>query len=213
MGKITLNSKYSIFHERIIYSEIFPIYVRNILNYFVYKSKENKYMAPWPETFWAAIDKGVCDIAGKLRKLNADEKRQLLAFLRKRGDCPDKWKNIDPKKQKNILDNLRQAIARLLNPDEFAEKSKAANDRTSKRRRENGKQKAASARYNKKRKESGKQKVDNARNNARNNAINSAKRSKALAKPMHRPFWTTKTTRSPLGLKTHSKKKQSTLLK
>ena len=179
MGKIILNSKYSIFHERIIYSEIFPIYVRNILNYFVYKSKENKYMPPLSETFWAAIKKGVCDIAGKLRKLNADEKRQLLAFLRKRGDCPDKWKNIDPKKQKNILDNLRQAIARLLNPDEFAEKSKAANDRTSKRRRENGKQKAASARYNKKRKESGKQKVDNARNNARNNAINSAKRSKA----------------------------------
>jgi len=49
--------------------------------------------------FWAAIEKGVCDIAGKLRKLNADEKRQLLAILRERGDCPDGWKNTDPKKQ------------------------------------------------------------------------------------------------------------------
>ena len=32
--------------------------------------------------------KGVCAIAdGKLRKLNVHEKRQLLADLRKRGDC------------------------------------------------------------------------------------------------------------------------------
>ena len=136
-------------------------------------------LPPFPETFWAAIEKGVCDIAGKLRKLNAGEKRQLLAILREHDDCPDGWKNIAPEKQYNILHRLHQSIERLLNPEEFAEKQKANNDRKNKSRRENGKQKAASARYNKKRKESGKQKVDNARNNARNNAINSAKRSKA----------------------------------
>ena len=34
---------------------------------------------PWPETFRAAIEKGVRDIAGELRKLNQTEKRQLLA--------------------------------------------------------------------------------------------------------------------------------------
>ena len=32
-------------------------------------------MALLPETFWAAIKKGVCDIKGKLCPLNADENR------------------------------------------------------------------------------------------------------------------------------------------
>ena len=52
-------------------------------------------MPPLPETFWTAIDKGVCDIDtnGKLRKLNISEKRQLLAILREHEDCPVKWKN------------------------------------------------------------------------------------------------------------------------
>ena len=71
------------------------------------------------------------DIAGKLRVLNPDEKRQLLAILRKRDDCPPKWKNMAPKKQKNILENLRKKIAKLLNPEEFAEK--VANDRNNAR--------------------------------------------------------------------------------
>jgi hypothetical protein len=84
--------------------------------------------------FRAAIEKGVRDIAGELRKLNISEKRQLLATLRERGDCPPKWKNIDPKKQQSIMQCLNQAIYRLLDP----EKVKAANDRNNKIRRENG---------------------------------------------------------------------------
>jgi hypothetical protein len=88
-----------------------------------------------PETFRAAIEKGVCDIDtnGKLRKLNAPEKRQLLSILRKLDDCPDGWKNMAPKKQTYILDNLHKAIDRLLNP----EKKKAAN----KKYKESGKKK------------------------------------------------------------------------
>ena len=96
----------------------------------------------YPETFLAAIEKGVRDIAdGELRRLKAPEKRQLLAILRKRGDCPDEWKNIAPEKQRNILGYLRKKIARLLNPEEFAEKERAINDRHNKRRSENGKRK------------------------------------------------------------------------
>ena len=81
--------------------------------------------------------KGVCDIASKLRKLNAPEKRQLLSILRKLDDCPDGWKNMTPKKQTYILDILHKAIDRLLNP----EKVKAASARNNKRNRENGQQK------------------------------------------------------------------------
>jgi len=124
-----------------------------------------------PKLFLAAIEKGVHDIAGG-EKLKAPEKRQLLAILRKRGDCPDGWKNIAPEKQRNILGYLGKKIARLLNPEEFAEKQRAIYDRYAKRRSESGQR-----------------------------------------KPMHRPFWKTKTTRSPLGMKTHSKKKQPKLLK
>ena len=102
---------------------------------------------PWPETFRAAIEKGVHDIAGKLCPLDGDEKRQLLAILRKRGDCPDGWKNMAPKKQHSILKNLHQAIYRLMNPD----KRKADNDRNHARNRENGNQKAANDRNNAKR--------------------------------------------------------------
>ena len=97
-----------------------------------------------PEKFRAAIEKGVRDIAGELRKLNADEKRQLLADLRKLDDCPDGWKNMAPKKQHGILKYLHQAIERLLNPD----KQKAASARNKKRRRENGKVKAANDKTN-----------------------------------------------------------------
>ena len=94
---------------------------------------------PLPEIFRAAIDKGVHDILqGELRKLIAPEKRQLLADLRERDDCPDGWKNKDPKKQKIIPNGLHDAIQRLLNPD----KTKAINGRNRKRRRENGKQEA-----------------------------------------------------------------------
>ena len=56
--------------------------------------------------FRAAIEKGVRDIAGELRKLNISEKRQLLATLREHDDCPEGWKNIDPEKQTNILHSL-----------------------------------------------------------------------------------------------------------
>jgi hypothetical protein len=55
---------------------------------------------PWPEKFRAAIEKGVRDIAGELRKLNAGEKRLLLAILRKLDDClapPKKQEKHGPK--------------------------------------------------------------------------------------------------------------------
>jgi len=103
-----------------------------------------------PETFRAAIDKGVHDILqGELRKLIAPEKRQLLADLRERDDCPDGWKNKDPKKQKIIPNGLHDAIERLLNPD----KRKAINARNNKKRRENGKQEAYNDTRNKRRRE------------------------------------------------------------
>ena len=101
---------------------------------------------PWPEKFRAAIEKGVRDIKGKLCPLNADEKRQLLADLREHEDCPEEWKNTDSKKQTNILKCLHTAITRLVNPEEFAEKKKAANARSTKKRKENGEQKAANNR-------------------------------------------------------------------
>jgi hypothetical protein len=104
---------------------------------------------PLPETFRAAIEKGVRDIItnGELHMSNADKKRRLLAILRKRGDCPDGWKNrknMAPKKQKSILDSLRLQIEKVLNPE---------------------KAKDAIARNNKKR-ESGKIKADNDKRNA-----------------------------------------------
>jgi hypothetical protein len=102
-------------------------YIRNeYFGFFVYNSKENKYMPHWSEKFRAAFKKNVHDILqGELRNLKADEKRQLLAILREHDDCPDGWKKKDPNKQKGILQCLYQAIARLVNP----EKAKAANDR------------------------------------------------------------------------------------
>jgi hypothetical protein len=106
-----------------------------------------------PEKFRAAIEKGVRDILqGELRKLNISEKRQLLADLRERGDCPPKWKNIDPKKQQSIPECLNQAIYRLSDP----EKAKAASARNAKKRKENGKQEESNARNGKKRRENGK---------------------------------------------------------
>ena len=118
---------------------------------------------PLPETFWAAIEKGVCDIAdGELRKLNVPEKRQLLSILRKHEDCPVGWKNIDPSKPHSILHKLHQAIERLLDPEEFKKKQQAYNARNNKKRRENGKQKATNDRNVKRRRESGKAKEYNA---------------------------------------------------
>jgi hypothetical protein len=128
-------------------------------------------MPPYPETFWAAIEKGVRDILqGELRKLNPSEKRQLLAILREHDDCPDGWKNKDSKKQQIIPQCLHDTIYRLLNP----EKVNAANARSDKKRTENGKVKE-------------------------NNAINNAKRSKAIHeanaqailenKDHHEPTW------------------------
>jgi len=121
-----------------------------------------KKMPPLPEKFRAAIEEGVRDINGELHMPNADEKRRLLADLRKLDDCPDGWKNkknMAPKKQQNILESLRQVIDRLMNP----EKAKAASARNHKKRTENGKVKA----YAKKIKESGKKKEINAKNNAK----------------------------------------------
>jgi len=128
-------------------------------------SYETKYMGSLSKLFWAAIEKGVCDIDtnGKLRKLNAGEKRQLLAILREHDDCPDGWKNKAPEKQKSILQSLRNAIEKLLNP----EKEKAANDRNCKKRRENGKAKAANDRNHKRRRENGQQKAANDRKHKR----------------------------------------------
>jgi len=141
-----------------------PYGVTNFLVFFqLCVVMKTKYMGSLSKLFWAAIEKGVCDIAGKLRKLNADEKRQLLAILWKHEDCPDEWKNIAPEKQNNILTNLRNKVAKLLNPEEFAEKVKADNDRHHKRNRENGNQKAASDKY----KESGQRKIWSDKNHAK----------------------------------------------
>jgi len=96
-----------------------------------------------PEKFRAAIEKGVCNIKGKLCKLNPDEKRQLLAILRERDDCPEGWKNTDPKKQQSILERLRKAIKRLVSP--------AANAIRKKKYRENGQQKIWNDKSNAKR--------------------------------------------------------------
>jgi hypothetical protein len=99
----------------------------------------------WSETFRAAFKKGVHDILqGELRNLNISERRQLLADLRERDDCPDRWKNTDSKKRKSILDSLYNAIEKLLDPD----KVKTTNARIRKKNRENGKQKAANDKYN-----------------------------------------------------------------
>jgi len=135
---------------------------------------------PLPEKFRAEIEKGVRDIKGKLCPLNADEKRRLLAILRKRDDCPDGWKNkknMEPKKQHNILQYLRQAIDRLVNP----EKAKALNARNHKRQRENGKRKAA-----------------NDKSNAKNNAKNNAKRAKARREANARAILENKDHKEPL---------------
>jgi len=158
------------FPQNIQNESFFPISVTNIL-VFVYNSKENKYMGSLSKLFWAAIEKGVCDIDtnGKLRKLNADEKRQLLAILREHEDCPVKWS----------FRSLRQAIDRLVNPD----KAKAARDRNHKRRRENGKQEDIREKY----KESGKRKSANDRNNAkRSKATREANAQAILANKDHK---------------------------
>ena len=140
-------------------------------------------MPPLPEKFRAAIEKGVRDIAGELRKLNISEKRQLLATLREHDDCPEGWKNIDPKKQKGILDCLHKAIDRLLNP----EKLKAASARNGKKRKENGKLKAASKKY----KESGQQKVwDDRKGAKRSQALREANAQAILENKDHKePTW------------------------
>ena len=112
-------------------------------------------MPHWSEKFRAAFKKNVHDILqGELRNLKADEKRQLLAILRKRDDCPPNLKNMEKEKQQYILNGLRQAIDRLMNP----EKAKAAGARNRKRRRENGK----AEEYAKKIKENGQIKAYNA---------------------------------------------------
>ena len=127
---------------------------------------------PLPETFRAAIEKGVRDIKGKLDKLNADEKRQLLADLREHEDCPEGWKNMTPKKQRSILNILHNAIERLLNP----EKAKAISARNHKRRIENGK----AQEYAKKIKENGQQEEYNA------DPINKEKKAKYNADPINK---------------------------
>jgi hypothetical protein len=81
----------------------------------------------------------------------------MIAWLRQ--------KNIAPKKQKSILQCLRQAIERLLDPEEFKKKQQADNARNNKRRRENGKAKETNDRNHKRRRESGQQKAYNNRNN------------------------------------------------
>ena len=124
-------------------------------------------MPPYPKTFWAAIDKGVRDIKGKLDQLNPGEKRRLLADLRERDDCPDVWKNMD---SKNIPRCMHKAIARLLNPE---------------------KAKAAAARNNKRLKLSGEAKKRNDRNNAKiSKALREANRQAILEnQDHHEPTW------------------------
>ena len=139
---------------------------------------------PLPEKIRAAIEEGVRDIAdGELRNLNAGEKRQLLADLRKCGDCPPKWKNMDSKKQQSILESLRKAIDRLVNPD----KQKAASAIQVKKRTENGKLKAASKKY----KESGQRKIWNDKNSAKIAKATREANAQAILenKDHHEPTW------------------------
>ena len=137
----------------------------------------------WSETFRAAFKKGVRDIAGELRNLNISERRQLLADLRERDDCPDRWKNIAPEKQRKILKSLYKAIERLMNPD----KAKAASARRYKRRIESGEAQA----YRKRRRESGEQKADNDRIHAKEaQARREANAQAILANKDHKePTW------------------------
>ena len=135
----------------------------------------------WSEKFRAAFKKNVHDILqGELRKLNADEKRQLLADLRKLDDCPKGWKNTDSNKQRSILRCLHNAIDRLLDP----EKAKAARARSDKRRAENGKLKKANDRNYKKRRENGKQEEYTKKYNA--DPINKEKKAKYRADPINK---------------------------
>ena len=134
----------------------------------------------WPENFRAAIEEGVRGIKGKLDKLNADEKRQLLADLRKLDDCPKGWKNTDSNKQRSILNRLHNAIDRLLNP----EKAKATSARNDKKRKENGKQEESNARNDKKRRENGKQEEYTKKYNA--DPINKEKKAKYRADPINK---------------------------
>jgi hypothetical protein len=143
---------------------------------------------PLPETFRAAIEKGVRDIItnGELRKLNAGEKRQLLADLRKLDDCPDGWKNkknTDPKKQQYILNGLHKAIEKLVNPG----KLKAYSARNYARRIESGE----AQEYAKKIKENGQQKIWSDRKSAKKSkATREANKQAILANKDHKePTW------------------------
>jgi len=154
---------------------------------------------PLPENFRAAIEKGVRNIKGKLCPLNPVEKRQLLADLRERGDCPDGWKNrknMTSKKQQNILKKLHKAIDRLLNP----EKVKAANTRNDKKRRENGKaeeytkkikENGQAKKKEQKYKESGKRKSANDRTNAKISKATREANARAISenKDHQEPTW------------------------
>jgi hypothetical protein len=134
--------------------------------------------------FRAAIEKGVRDIAdGELHKLNISERRQLLAILRERDDCPDGWKNIAPEKQRKILKSLYKAIERLMNP----EKAKAASARRYKRRRESGE----AQEYRKRRRESGETKADNDRNHAKEAQARREANAQAILENQdhHEPTW------------------------
>ena len=123
---------------------------------------------PLPETFRAAIEKGVRDIKGKLDKLNADEKRQLLADLREREDCPEGWKNIDPKETTKHTQMSAQCNRETFEPRE----SKELQRQKHKRRIENGK----AQEYAKKIKENGQQKNTTPEYNA--DPINKEKKAK-----------------------------------
>jgi hypothetical protein len=141
--------------------------------------RKTKDMPPYPETFWAAIGKGVRDIKGKLCPLNAPEKRQLLAILRERDDCPEGWKNMATNKQHSIVESLRQAIVRLLDP----EKAKAESARKNAKRRDNGKQEATIKKY----KENGQQKIWDDRKSAKIREANA--RAILANQDHHEPTW------------------------
>jgi len=147
-------------------------------------NKELGCMPPWPEKFRAAIEEGVRDIAdGELRNLNPDEKHQLLADLREHDDCPEGWKNMDSKKQKNIPRCMHRAIDRLVNPD----KVKATNARNYARRKEDGQQEAAAKKY----KESGQRKAADDRYNAKISKATREANAQAILenKDHHEPTW------------------------
>jgi hypothetical protein len=116
---------YNIFFEsqQLLMLYDYQIHIQPTVYKAVHSNCRRKLNMVFPEQFRTAIAEGVRDITkGELRELNMSEKERLLADLRKRDDCPEGWKNIDPEKQTNILHSLDDhvyEITRIVQEDEI----------------------------------------------------------------------------------------------